>query len=145
MDFLSSHEAHNLMTLVQATDAAARGEVPVGALIYAAQGWVVSMAGNGPIGAHDPMAHAEIVAMRCAARRLSNYRLSGLCMVVSLEPCPVCQQATGLARLQSVRYLTAQGAENGFVRPDITPPLQEDRAFMTAGEMMLKIFFEFRR
>ncbi|MDO8296156.1 MAG: nucleoside deaminase [Caulobacter sp.] len=88
------------MALAEAREAAARGETPVGAVILdPATGAVIAKAGNGPIGAHDPTAHAEIAAMRIAAAALGNYRLTGLTLVVTLEPCAMCAGAISHARI----------------------------------------------
>ncbi|MFA7261864.1 MAG: nucleoside deaminase [Caulobacter sp.] len=88
------------MALAEAREAAARGETPVGAVILdPTTGAVIAKAGNGPIGAHDPTAHAEIAAMRIAAAALGNYRLTGLTLVVTLEPCAMCAGAISHARI----------------------------------------------
>ena len=93
------------LALAEARDAAARGETPVGAVILdPATGEVLAKAGNGPIGAHDPTAHAEIAAMRIAAAGLSNYRLTGLTLVVTLEPCAMCAGAISHARIGRVVF-----------------------------------------
>jgi len=93
------------IALVEARDAAARGETPVGAVILdPATGAVVARAGNAPIGAHDPTAHAEIAAMRLAAASLGNYRLTGLTLVVTLEPCAMCAGAISHARIGRVVF-----------------------------------------
>lgn len=95
--------------LDEAREAAARGETPVGAVILdPATGEVIAQAGNGPIGARDPTAHAEIAAMRIAAAKLGNYRLTGLTLVVTLEPCAMCAGAISHARIGRVVF----GAED---------------------------------
>jgi tRNA(adenine34) deaminase len=97
------------IALKEAQAAAARGETPVGALVVdPATGEVIAKAGNGPIGAHDPTAHAEILAMRAAAEKLGNYRLTGLTLVVTLEPCAMCAGAISHARIGRVVF----GAED---------------------------------
>ena len=97
------------IALEEAQAAAARGETPVGAVIAdPATGEVIARAGNGPIGAHDPTAHAEILAMRAAAERLGNYRLTGLTLIVTLEPCAMCAGAISHARIGRVVF----GAED---------------------------------
>jgi tRNA(adenine34) deaminase len=102
-------EAAMTLALDEARAAAARGETPVGAVILdPATGAVISRAGNGPIGAHDPTAHAEIAALRLAAARLENYRLTGLTLVVTLEPCAMCAGAISHARIGRVVF----GAED---------------------------------
>jgi len=74
------------------------GEVPVGALIVR-DGEVMGEGWNRPIAAHDPTAHAEILAMRAAAARVGDYRLSGATLYVTLEPCPMCAAAMAHARI----------------------------------------------
>lgn len=86
--------------LAEAQAAAAAGETPVGAVIVdPSTGEVVARAGNAPIGLHDPTAHAEIRAIRLAATRLGNYRLTGLSLFVTLEPCAMCAGAISTARI----------------------------------------------
>ena len=85
--------------------AAARGEVPVGAVVVdPANGEIVGEGANGPIGAHDPTAHAEIVALRQAARELENYRLPGLYLYTTLEPCAMCAGAISFARIEKLIF-----------------------------------------
>ena len=93
------------MALDQAQAAADAGEVPVGAiLVDPASGEVISTGSNGPIASHDPTAHAEIVAMRRAATAMNNYRLTGLTLYVTLEPCAMCAGAILHARIARVVY-----------------------------------------
>ncbi|MFP5448701.1 MAG: tRNA adenosine(34) deaminase TadA [Alphaproteobacteria bacterium] len=93
------------IALRAAQDAAARGETPVGACVVdPATGEVIAIGANGPIGTHDPTAHAEIVALREAARKLGNYRLTGLTLVVTLEPCAMCAGAISHARIGRVVF-----------------------------------------
>ena len=88
------------IALDAAQAAAEAGETPVGAVIVdPASGEVIAIGANQPIGAHDPTAHAEIVAMRAAAAKLGNYRLTGLTLVVTLEPCAMCAGAISHARI----------------------------------------------
>lgn len=89
--------------LIQAAQAEAAGEVPVGAVIVKngeliAQGW------NRPIGSNDPSGHAEIIALRAAAARLVNYRLPDCTLYVTLEPCAMCAGAIIQARLERVVF-----------------------------------------
>jgi tRNA(Arg) A34 adenosine deaminase TadA len=95
---------HDLPTmriaLEKAQDAAARGEAPIGAVVIdPARGEIIAAAGNSPIGLHDPTAHAEILALRQAAQARGNYRLTGLTLVVTLEPCAMCAGAISQARI----------------------------------------------
>jgi tRNA(adenine34) deaminase len=89
--------------LVLASEARRRGEVPVGAVVVAG-GVVIGEGYNQPIGARDPTAHAEIVAIRDAAKRLGNYRLSGADLYVTIEPCQMCVGAMVHARISRVIY-----------------------------------------
>jgi len=86
-----------------ARHAAQNGEVPVGALLVL-DGEVIGEGWNQPIGAHDPTAHAEIVALRAGAQRLHNYRLSKTTLYVTLEPCAMCIGAALNARVSRVVF-----------------------------------------
>ncbi|HEY2707698.1 MAG TPA: tRNA adenosine(34) deaminase TadA [Caulobacteraceae bacterium] len=96
-----SHDQTTMrIALAEAQAAAARGEAPIGAVVVdPATGEVIARAGNGPIGRHDPTAHAEILALRAAGERLGNYRLTGLELFVTLEPCAMCAGAISHARI----------------------------------------------
>ena len=83
-----------------AGEAARAGEVPVGAVLVDAGGEVIGEGWNHPIAAHDPSAHAEMIALRAAAARLGNYRLPGTTLYVTLEPCAMC--AAHAARMTSI-------------------------------------------
>jgi tRNA(adenine34) deaminase len=97
------------IALEAAQAAAAAGETPVGAVILdPATGEVVAVGANQPIGTHDPTAHAEIVAIREAARKRGNYRLTDLTLFVTLEPCAMCAGAISHARIGRVVF----GAED---------------------------------
>ncbi len=85
--------------LACARDAAARGEVPVGAVLLDEQGAVLARAANSPIALHDPTAHAEILALRKAGQARGNYRLPGCTLYVTLEPCAMCVGALVHARI----------------------------------------------
>ena len=89
--------------LALAERAAARGEVPVGAVVVC-DGAVVGRGGNAPIAGNDPTAHAEIAALREAAAALGNYRLPGCELYVTLEPCAMCAGAILHARLARVVF-----------------------------------------
>ena len=82
--------------------AADAGDVPVGALVVDATGEVVGEGWNRREVDQDPTAHAEVVALRAAAERLSSWRLEGSTLVVSMEPCPMCAGAAMLARVERV-------------------------------------------
>ena len=91
------------IALEQAREAAAAGEVPVGAVLVR-EGEVIAVGRNAPVGESDPTAHAEIVALRSAARTVGNYRLDGCTLYVTLEPCAMCAGALMHARLSRVVY-----------------------------------------
>jgi tRNA(adenine34) deaminase len=97
-------EAMMQLALRQAQAAGDIGEVPVGAVVVDAQGQVLGAGYNRTIIDADPTAHAEIVALREAARAMSNYRLPGLMLYVTLEPCVMCMGAMLHARLARVCY-----------------------------------------
>ena len=103
------------IALDMAQDAAARGEAPIGAVVFdPASGQVIAAAGNSPISLHDPTAHAEILALREAAAKLGNYRLTGLSLFVTLEPCPMCAGAISHARIGRLVF-GAEDAKGGGV------------------------------
>jgi len=89
--------------LALADEAGRSGEVPIGAVVVL-NGEMVGRGRNGPIGAHDPTAHAEIEALRNAARAIGNYRLTGATVYVTVEPCLMCVGAMIHARVGTVAY-----------------------------------------
>ena len=111
--------------LAEASLAASRGEVPVGAvLVEGAGGRVIAVAGNRTRQAPDPTAHAEMLVIREAADALGAERLTGCDLYVTLEPCPMCAQAISLARIRRLYYGAADpkggGVEHGpriFTQP----------------------------
>ena len=104
------------LALLEAQAAAESGETPVGAVIAdPLTGEVIAAAGNGPIGRSDPTAHAEVLALRAAAAKLENYRLTGLTLVVTLEPCAMCAGAISHARIGRLVF-GADDAKGGAVR-----------------------------
>lgn len=138
--------------LVEATAAAADDEVPVGAVVVSG-GEIIGRGRNNPIAAHDPTAHAEINAIREAARRKGNYRLPGATLYVTLEPCAMCVAAMAHARLARVvfgAYDDKSGAAGGALdlvsekglhhRIDVNGGLLADEC----GKL-LQTFFESRR
>jgi tRNA(adenine34) deaminase len=98
-----SDELGMRLALDQAREAAAAGEVPVGAVVVK-DGQVIATGRNAPIASHDPTAHAEVVALREAARVLGNYRLDGCTLYVTLEPCAMCSGAMLHARVDRVVF-----------------------------------------
>ena len=100
----STDDHHWMQTaLHEAKQAAAREEVPVGAVLVA-DSVVLGSGGNRPIRTSDPTAHAEIVALRRAGQRLNNYRLTGTTLYVTLEPCIMCMGAILLARVDRLVF-----------------------------------------
>lgn len=89
--------------LAQAVRAQEAGEVPVGAVIVV-EGSVIARAHNAPISAGDPTAHAEMIALRNAARETGNYRLCDADLYVTLEPCPMCAGALVHARIRRLVF-----------------------------------------
>jgi tRNA(Arg) A34 adenosine deaminase TadA len=100
---LPEHDAWMAAALEQAARARAAGEVPVGAVV-AIDGTIVGRGFNQPIASRDPTAHAEIVAMRDAAREVGNYRLTGAVLCVTIEPCLMCVGALVHARIGLLVY-----------------------------------------
>lgn len=96
-----------------AAEAAAAGEVPVGALIVAADGTVLAQARNTREADRDPCGHAELLAIRAAAARLNDWRLEGTTLYVTLEPCAMCAGAILLARIPRVVF-GASDPKGGF-------------------------------
>ena len=142
------------MALALAQAAADVGEAPVGCVIVdETTGEVVGKGRNGPIGAHDPTAHAEIVALRDAAQKTQNYRLTGLTLYVTLEPCAMCAGAISHARIGRVVW-GADDPKGGAVahgprffdqptchwKPTVTGGVLAD-----PGAEMLRAFFRARR
>ncbi|HTF40274.1 MAG TPA: tRNA adenosine(34) deaminase TadA [Propionibacteriaceae bacterium] len=96
---LSQWSDSMLLALDQARLAARHGDVPVGAVVIDQAGTALAAAGNEREIRHDPTAHAELLALREASRRLQSWRLTGLTLVVTLEPCTMCAGALVLARV----------------------------------------------
>ncbi len=91
-----------------AREAAAAGEVPVGAVVCDPEsGQILGEGANAPVANHDPSAHAEIMALRAAASRLGNYRLTGATLYVTLEPCAMCAGAISFARIGRLVFAAA--------------------------------------
>jgi tRNA(adenine34) deaminase len=97
------HDVWMEAALAEARAAGDAGEVPVGAVVVLG-GQVAGLGRNQPIGAHDPTAHAEVVAMRDAAARAGNYRLTGATLYVTIEPCLMCVGAMIHARIDTVVF-----------------------------------------
>jgi tRNA(Arg) A34 adenosine deaminase TadA len=142
------------LALEEAKSAAARGEVPVGAVLLAADGSLLARDGNRILELKDPTAHAEMLVMRAGAKALGNERLIGATLYVSLEPCAMCAGAMAMARINRLVF-AACDPKGGAVlhgprffeqptchhRPEIT---QTEPHAMEAGDI-LKEFFRARR
>lgn len=135
-----------------ATQAAARGEVPVGALIVKGER-VIGEGFNQPISLKDPTAHAEVLALRAAAATLGDYRLGGTTLYVTLEPCPMCAAALVHARVTRLVFGAwdpRQGAA-GSVFNLVTARAMNHQVDCFGGVLadecgaMLRQFFESRR
>ena len=100
--------------LEEAQRARASGEVPIGAVV-AMNGEIVGRGFNQPISSHDPTAHAEIVAIREAARHLGNYRLTGATLCVTIEPCLMCVGAIVHARIATLVFGAAEPRSGAVV------------------------------
>ena len=135
-----------------AAEAAAAGEVPVGAAV-SLNGRIVAEARNQMRGSNDPTAHAEMVAIRSAAKALGTSRLDGCALWVTLEPCAMCAAAIGLARIATLTF-AAEDPKGGAVvhgprifgqqtchhRPEVFSGIGEAEA-----AAQLKAFFAVRR
>ena len=97
-------EASMLRALAQAEQAAAEGEIPIGAVVLDPQGNVLASAHNSREASHDPTAHAEVLALRAAAERQQSWRLDGCTLVVTLEPCPMCAGAAVMSRIGTLVF-----------------------------------------
>lgn len=102
---LSNLDLHMMQQALELAREAGRcDEVPVGAVVVDTAGQIIGRGYNRPILAHDPTAHAEVMALRAAGRHLGNYRLPGCTLYVTLEPCAMCAGAMMHARLAKVVY-----------------------------------------
>ena len=144
---------HMERALGEARAAAARGEVPVGAVLVAPNGRVVATAGNRTRERSDPSAHAEMLVIREATAALGSERLIGHDLYVTLEPCPMCAAVISYARIRRLYYGASDpksgGVEHGprifsqptcHHRPDLYPGLGEAEA-----AALLRDFFATRR
>jgi tRNA(adenine34) deaminase len=138
--------------LALARHAQAQGEVPVGAVLVRA-GEIIGAGWNQPIAAHDPSAHAEVMALRAAGQQMANYRLPGTILYVTLEPCLMCVGALVQARVAQVVYGAAdpKGGAVHSVYPLLTDNRLNHRAAARGGVLaadcaqLLQDFFQMRR
>ncbi len=101
---MNDRERWMRVALSEAEKAAAEGEVPVGAVVVGPSGEILAKARNRVIASNDPTAHAEILALRKAAKKIGNYRLARCRLAVTLEPCPMCAGAAVHARVQEILF-----------------------------------------
>jgi tRNA(adenine34) deaminase len=149
---MGSDERFMHAALALAGEARRRGEVPVGAVVVL-EGTAIGEGFNQPIDAQDPTAHAEVMALRDAARRMRNYRLTGATLYVTIEPCQMCVGAMVHARIARVVYGTREpkaGAIESAMRAHEHPSLNH-RMEATGGVLeeecraLIQEFFKERR
>jgi len=152
---MSDHDLATMrIALEEAQAAARRGETPVGAAVVdPATGEILGRASNSPISNRDPTAHAEILALRAAALARGNYRLTGLTLVVTLEPCAMCAGAISHARIGRLVFGAADPKGGAVIhgprffdqptchwRPEVTGGLLAEES-----SALLRTFFRARR
>jgi cytidine deaminase len=144
--------SHMDIALAEARAAAARGEVPIGAVITR-DGAIIAQAGNRTRELNDPTAHAEMLAIRAACTALGQERLTGCDLYVTLEPCPMCAAAISNARIARLYYAATDPKSGGVAqgprifthpqchhRPDIYDGISAAQA-----EQLLRDFFAAKR
>ncbi|WP_120500841.1 nucleoside deaminase [Roseovarius sp. EL26] len=145
--------SHMQTALFEAQAAAARGEVPVGAVICSPDGQIIAQAGNRTRELNDPTAHAEILAIRAACAKLGQERLMGHDLYVTLEPCPMCAAAISNARINRL-YFGASDPKSGGVSHGARvfshaqchhAPEVYDGLSASESEALLKDFFSAKR
>ena len=146
-------KSHMAQALDEARAAAARGEVPVGAVLADASGTVVAAAGNRTRELNDPTAHAEILAIRAACAAAGSERLTGYVLYVTLEPCAMCAAAIAAARISRLYYGASDPKSGGvahgarvFAHPQAHHrPEVYDGLAAPEAEALLRDFFRDRR
>jgi len=151
---MTEFTTHMQAALAEARAAAARGEVPVGAVVVAPDGQrVVAAAGNRTREVNDPTAHAEILALRAACAAAGSERLPGHSLYVTLEPCPMCAAAIAFARIERLYYGASDPKSGGlgqgprlYAHPQLHhKPEVYDGIAASECEALLKAFFAGRR
>ncbi|WP_397541392.1 deaminase [Roseovarius salis] len=148
-----SFTSHMDIALQEARAAAARGEVPVGAVLSDPRGRIVARAGNRTRELNDPTAHAEILVLRAACCAARSERLPGHSLTVTLEPCPMCAAALSFARIARLYYGAADPKSGGvahgarvFIHPQCHhAPEVYDGLAAAECEALLREFFAARR
>jgi len=138
--------------LREAQKAEMRGEVPVGAVVVQGEK-IIARAHNRPVGLSDPSAHAEILALRRAAKKLGNYRLKGCDLYVTIEPCAMCAGAIVQARLRRVIFgtLDSKAGACGSALEVLNHPKVNHRVEVVSGVLagecaeIVRAFFRRRR
>lgn len=150
---MSRFRSHMEIALAEARAAAARGEVPVGAVIVSPDGRIVARAGNRTRQLADPTAHAEMLVIRAACAAAGSERLAGHDLYVTLEPCAMCAAAIAAARIARLYYGAADPKSGGvaqgarvFTHPQCHhAPEVYDGINADAAGALLKDFFAARR
>jgi tRNA(Arg) A34 adenosine deaminase TadA len=141
------------LALAEAEAAAARGEVPVGAVLASADGALLAADGNRLVERRDPTAHAEMLVIRAGAEKLANERLVGTTLYVTLEPCAMCVGAISLARIARLVF-AAEDTKGGAVLHGpkffAQPTCHHRPVVVRAGDVnkaaeLLRSFFRARR
>lgn len=138
--------------LALAQEGASHDEVPVGAVVVR-DGQVIGRGYNQPIGCHDPTAHAEVMALRDAAAQVGNYRLPGVTLYVTVEPCAMCAGAIQHARVARVVYATREPKTGAcgsvvdlFAEPRLNHHAQIEGGLMAdESAALIAAFFQRRR
>ena len=147
------HERYMDMAIAEARKAEALGEVPVGSVIVNKTGEVIGHGCNRVISSHDPTAHAEILALRDAALRIANYRISGAVMYCTVEPCAMCAGAMVHARIAEAYFGTPdfKAGAAGSLYNILDDPRLNHRIRVVRGvrdkecELLLQQFFARKR
>lgn len=150
---MSTFASHMDAALTEARAAAARGEVPVGAVLVDPDGRIVVAEGNRTRERNDPTAHAEILAIRAACAARGSERLEGFDLYVTLEPCPMCAAAISFARIRRLYYGApdpksggvAQGARV-FAHPQChhAPEVYDGIGADASAELLRRFFLRLR-
>ena len=151
---MADHHTYMRAALAEAAQALAAGEVPVGAVVVdPASGQILGRGCNRPISGVDPTAHAEVLALRAAARSTSNYRLAGAALYVTIEPCMMCAGALVHARIGTLVYGAAEPKAGAVrtVQRVLDHPSLNHRVEVVAGVLeaecrsIVQAFFSGRR